>query len=210
MYSQNPRPSLPLPSQDPTQAYRSELALSSLPGHVLTGKWMLFSLSVYIQQVLQQTVWTFFNSVTLTLSYSSEGSRCSDTINSSYKSVPGSPEPVFLYQETRPQNAFIAFSVLLPSASNSAEWSGRVWYLPISMAFWRTFVNLKPTKWPLLSAEGCNTLHSKFKFNKKCAKRPKLIAEGCQLSHLTGWAALPSENISRHPFQGGETLWRYK
>jgi hypothetical protein len=43
----------------------------------------------------------------------------------------------------------------------------------IVMTIWHTFVlNLKHAKQPLLSAAGCHTQPSKFKFKKKCDKLP--------------------------------------
>ncbi len=88
--------------------------------------------------------------------------------------------------EIRPQSAFIAFRVLLPSANNSADWSGRVWqpsadnngHLTLFFSNFeacQTAITIcrglsRPTqevqkkkpwtkyaKWPLQSAEGCHT-----------------------------------------------------
>jgi hypothetical protein len=64
--------------------------------------------------------------------------------------------------------------------------------LKIVMTVWCTFFkNLKHAKQLLLSAAGFHT----FKL-KEVRQTTIIINSG--LSHLTGWAALPSENISRH------------
>ncbi len=72
-----------------------------------------------------------------------------------------------------------AFWALLPSANYSAEWSE-----------------------PLLLAEGCHAQPKKFKFKQKGCQTANTICRG--LSHTTGRAALPSDNISGRFFQG----WR--
>jgi hypothetical protein len=68
------------------------------------------------------------------------------------------------------------------------------------MTVWCTFLkNLMHAKQPLLSTGGFCT----FKL-KEVRQNTIIISSG--LSHPTGWAALPSENISRHFFKGVETL----
>ncbi len=70
-------------------------------------------------------------------------------------------------QEIRPQSAFSAFRPLLPSANYSAEWSGRVvWSHPTEKVWIQT-----------KRALNCNYY---------------LL----RLSQPTGWATLPSDNIS--------------
>ncbi len=143
-------------------------------------------------------------------------SQCWDIINSKLSLVTFLTTS-FLYLvvssiglEIRPQSAFTAFWALLPSANYanySAEWSGRVWqpaaYSNGHLA--HIFFNLKRAKQPLLSAAGCHTQPSQFKFLKKCDKLPS-ITSFSKLSHQTGGAALPSENISWCFSQG---LWGY-
>ncbi len=59
-------------------------------------------------------------------------------------------------------------------------------------------------KWPfgapLLSAQACHTWPRKFEFKHKGHQTAITICRG--LSHPIGWAALPSDNISGHFFQG--------
>ncbi len=68
--------------------------------------------------------------------------------------------------EIRPKSAFTAFRALLPSANYSAEWSGPVWQptADIKGHLAHFSLNLKRAKQLLLSAVGCHTRPSKFKF----------------------------------------------
>ncbi len=87
-------------------------------------------------------------------------------------------------KEIWPQSAFAAFRAMLPSANNSAEWSGRVWQPSEDRNghLAHIYSNLKPTKQPLLSAEGCHARPSKFKFKKIGPNGHYYIsAEGCQI-----------------------------
>jgi hypothetical protein len=89
-----------------------------------------------------------------------------------------------LASEIRPKNAFPAFRALLPMQTFLLI--GCDSPLQIAMAFWRTLI-----------------VSRKFELNEKGAQLPLLhICRG--LSHPTGWAALPSDNISGCFFQG----WR--
>jgi hypothetical protein len=99
--------------------------------------------------------------------------------------------------EIRPQSAFSDLRVLLPSANYSAEWSGWVWQSSADsngLLEHHYFQQRAVTPDP-----------ESFNSNKKGAKLPLLSAEG--LSHLIGWAAVPSDNISGRFFKGGEAFW---
>jgi len=78
-------------------------------------------------------------------------------------------------------------------------WCDRL--LQIVMVFGALFLNLKRAKQPVVRAAGCHTRPSKLKLKKSA---PNYHYNLQQLSHPTGWAALPSENISQRLFQG----WR--
>ncbi len=93
--------------------------------------------------------------------------------------------------EIRSQSSFSAFRALLPSAIYSAWWSGQEW---------QPCADRNGLLVHLLSAEGCHTRPRKFEFKQKGRKTVIIVRRG--LSHQTGWAALPSDNISRRFFQG--------
>jgi hypothetical protein len=79
--------------------------------------------------------------------------------------------------------------------------------LQIIMAIWRSFFPiLKRAKRPLLSAEGYHVRHRKCKkttMNKVC-QMAVTICRG--LSHSTGRAALPSENLTRRFFHHSKSM----
>jgi hypothetical protein len=65
----------------------------------------------------------------------------------------------------------------------------------IVMAVWPLFLKLEATKQPILFAAGSNTHPSKLHLKKE-RQMTILICSG--LLYPTGWAAQPSEDISRH------------
>ncbi len=113
---------------------------------------------------------------------------------------------VWYFPGIRHQSAFTAFRAFLPSKNYSAEWSGRVWqpsadsngHLAPFFKIWNRHYSQQRSVSPNPGSS-----------NKKKVRHTAItICRG--LSHPTGWAALPSENISRYFFKGGKTLWRYK
>jgi hypothetical protein len=99
------------------------------------------------------------------------------------------------------QSAFNAFRDLLPSANNSAEWSGRVWQPPANtngcLAHLFSIWSVPNIHYYLQWDVTPNPANSNY---KKVCQTAICICRG--LSQLTGWAVLLSENISQHLCQG--------
>jgi len=75
------------------------------------------------------------------------------------------------------------------------------------MAVWHTFFKFKAHQ-TAITLQRAVTPNPASSNSKKVRQTAITISRG--LSHLTGWATLPSENISRHFFKGGETLFGHK
>jgi hypothetical protein len=156
----------------------------------------------------------------LTLSYSSKGSpalavfRHHKLSYANYTWMSIQPPSCILWSRiglyTRPQSAFTAFRALLSSAQ-TIPLSDLVRcdsLLQIVMAVWRAFLKI----WSAPKSHYCQQQASVPNIASSIFfKVPQTAITICSgLSHPTGWAALPSENISWcFFFKGGETLWGY-
>jgi hypothetical protein len=103
--------------------------------------------------------------------------------------------------KVKPQSAFNAFRDLLPSATILlSDLVGCDSPLQILMAVWRTYFQFEVCQTSITICSGMSRPTQQIQIIKKVRQTAICICRG--LSQLTGWAVLPSENISQCLCQG--------